>query len=251
MLLLLLTLLQPAQAQAAPSCTGAEACVRAGLSYTTGRGDIEGLRKAAAAFDRACAEGDTQGACGHAQLLRLAWPELGAGSAADPSSLSAASAELAKVCDNNAACTSLGVAYEQGLGVSADSSKALELHRKACAAGVVRSCTRQAELHASGPVGYRDPAQASSLRQQACTAGDPLACEAMASTVLSAGAPSAGDKAAPLLAKACEGGSPAACTRLARLHLEGELSEPSPEQAQALLERACAAGHAEACSLKR
>lgn len=251
MLLLLLTLLQPAQAQADPGCAGGEACARAGLSYAQGDGDLAGIQAAAAAFDAACAEGDVRGACGHAQLLRAAWPELGAGASASPASLTEATAELTKACEGSAACTSLAAAYAGGLGVPQDSVKALELHRQACAAGVARSCTLQAELHATGPMGYRDPAQANTLRQQACTAGDPLACEAMAEVVLDAGAPSAGDKAAPLLAKACDAGSPAACTRLARLHLEGDLSEPAPEKAQALLDRACAAGHAEACSLKR
>ncbi|MCB9745878.1 MAG: sel1 repeat family protein, partial [Alphaproteobacteria bacterium] len=107
-----------------------------------------------------------------------------------------------------------------------------------------------AELHATGPAEYRDPVAAGALRRQACNAGDAPACEAMAEGLLAAGAPSAGDKAAPLLAKACSAGSTASCVRLARLHLDGALSEPSPEEAARLLGEACAAGDAEACALK-
>lgn len=250
MLLLLLSLMRPALAQAPPSCGDAEACVRSALSYAQSGGELAKLQRAVAEFDTACQIGDPRGACGHARLLRLAWPELGAPSAATAASLSAATAELSKACEGGAACTSLGVAYEQGQGVTADPAQALSLHKRACASGVARSCTRAAELHATGPAEYRDPVAAGALRRQACNAGDAPACEAMAEGLLAAGAPSAGDKAAPLLAKACSAGSTASCVRLARLHLDGALSEPSPEEAARLLGEACAAGDAEACALK-
>jgi TPR repeat protein len=140
-----------------------------------------------------------------------------------------------------AACSSLGVMHEVGLGTERAPGRALTLYVQACAAGNTRGC---ANLGAALSRGLGGPARVGEgVRSLArtCEARDLYACLEHART-LAHGDALARRSAAALFELACEGGEVAACAEAG-----AHLAEHEPERALSLLTTACVAGEVEAC----
>jgi uncharacterized protein len=138
-------------------------------------------------------------------------------------------------------CRGLAKLYDEGRGVARDSGRAMELWEDACAQGDAPACTILAHLFAKQD---KADARVLTLLAMGCHRGDPAACSDYAASISTS--PGHESAVSSYLERACNGGVGRACRSL----LASERSEKvlSPARERELLDRACRAQDAEACS---
>jgi TPR repeat protein len=112
------------------------------------------------------------------------------------------------------ACFTLGNMYFNGLGVSKDYSKAIELYSKACNSGLAAGCTKLGAMY-----------------------------------VLGWGVSKNYNKAVELFSKACNSGLAAGCTSLGLMYFNGWGVSKDYSKATELFSEACILGDAKACKI--
>ncbi len=80
-----------------------------------------------------------------------------------------------------AACASLAVAYDSGIGAPQDLSQARSLYQKACDGGDSLSCESLGNMYLTGRGGPQDAARGKDLLLKACKMGDSIACAGLKS----------------------------------------------------------------------
>jgi len=73
-------------------------------------------------------------------------------------------------------CRFLAHAYEEGIGVIRDMTKAAVFYQRACDGDEMRACGDLGTLYLQGTGVARDAAKAVTLYQKACSGGDAMAC---------------------------------------------------------------------------
>lgn len=120
-------------------------------------------------------------------------------------------------------------------------------YRAACAFGVSGACVRLAKLHLRGRRGvWRDLETARWAYRMACDQGDREACAGLGHPALAGPvwSPTEPEEAA----RGCERGDPQACAAAGTAFLWGEHVPQDRPRAKASFEKACTAGHQEACA---
>ena len=98
-------------------------------------------------------------------------------SAAASPALAQSANQYQKACDGDLpACTSLGLAYEQGSGVPLDLARAVALFQQACDGANAPGCFNLGIAYEHGSGAPRGTARAAALLQKACDGGEPRAC---------------------------------------------------------------------------
>ncbi|MCK6521489.1 sel1 repeat family protein [Myxococcota bacterium] len=249
-------LLAPTTSAQQTPCAG-EKCVSEGVAAANGRGSAADPSRAIALFESGCAQG-VKSACAHEALMRLAWEDQDEALSRTFSALGEPERERLRGvytadCDEGAmrACFHVGVLQEGGYAAPKDTAAALERFSTSCNAGVARACYREGKLMESGPPGYRDVMQARELYRQACNGSDQDACYALGMSLLGAEGAANREQAERRFVLACESQHAGACRELGKMHLGGKAATPDAAKGKALLEQACKAGDAEACTLTK
>jgi TPR repeat protein len=141
----------------------ADACYQMGLSYYFGRDSFPSDRaRAAQAYERACALGDSR-ACNNLGDA-LAYGE------GVTRAVERAASLFDKACHLGEAlgCSNLGYVVEHGVGVARDRRRAQELYRDACSTGEVYGCLHSAMLAAVERGAPTDPARALAYWRRGC-----------------------------------------------------------------------------------
>jgi TPR repeat protein len=126
-----------------------------------------------------------------------------------------------------------------------DQPEAVKLFEKACAKGVMRSCSKLAYyIELSG----KDHKRALKLTEQACTGNDGLGCANLATWLWDAG-PEFYKRAAEAAAKGCKLKDFYACGSLGSMYIDGIGLEKDPKKGAALLDQSCTDGSPASCSL--
>jgi TPR repeat protein len=155
-----------------------------------------------------------------------------------PKDVSRAEKVLEHACDaeHEAGCYELGdvaQAYLSGTGAAKDVARAAALFQRACDHGGASACPGLGDLYASGKGVPKDAGRAAAAYKRACDHGFVY------------------DLSGSALQMACDSGSGAACRQLSHLLSRGAKEKGVAKDeagAARLMERACDAGIAEACS---
>lgn len=152
------------------------------------------------------------------------------------------------------ACASLAVAYESGIGVTRDGSKAMTIARDSCSAGEYRACVLYARAMLFGDHGVaRDPSKSRELAEKACASNIASGCT-LAGLVQSSAVGNA-IVAQKWLDKGCTLGDGPGCAALAVQYFRGGLPGEaqgiaiSPERGVEFATKACELGTQRGCSL--
>jgi serine/threonine-protein kinase len=203
-----------------------------------------------------CAGGDDQ-AC-------ISFDELAASGRAGERPLAEAAKLLQIGCDRGGpmSCLALANAYEYGIGVAPDATRARELGKRAggalaaaCDLGRLTACARLGRVLASDDGSSRDPMRAAGVLQRACDGGSGVACMRLARmTAIGDGPPKDADKADELYRRArtqleqlCNSYDETACTKAGGLYARGNGGRPDLVRAVELFHRACTAGDTDGC----
>ena len=112
-------------------------------------------------------------------------------------------------------CNDLGVSYQRGYSVEADSTRAFRLFQRACEQGSAEGCSNLGALHEHGAGTAPSLAEAVRLYQQACQAGSALGCSNLGALhAAGKGVAKDAEEARRLFSLACEGGSATGCQNL-------------------------------------
>lgn len=160
-----------------------------------------------------------------------------------------------RACDQGAGigCFNIGVMYAGGVGVPHDEAKARELFDKAMGLyqGECKAdpswCSNIGYLY-EHPLGRTPaPERAAPVYQDGCARGDLDSCVSYANLQLGGegGVPADRDAALATYDKMCTAGSAIACANLAA---DRDPDGENPKTVQALIERACDLGFAQACA---
>ncbi len=281
-------------------------CAHLGELYLLGAGVPADANQAARLFDEACDAKDPWGCYLRATMIEEGKPGSPDPAAAKPIYEAACKENIPhacvrlgiilekegqssasvyqSACDGGYAggCSALGLAYQNGKGVTADPKKAESLFKLACDAGDMAGCTGLAgfleekgdqagaaviyertcatgDAHACGLIGKlylkgqgvkEDKKKGLELITRACNLGDGDGCDALGQAY-EAGSGVSPDmtRAASLYAKSCEAQSGRGCFHLAKLHQTGKGVPQDARKAGSLLEKACALGHGKSCSM--
>jgi TPR repeat protein len=153
-----------------------------------------------------------------------------------PSEHPRAIAALEKACDAVAgadadACANLSIAHLNGIGVTANETKAAELGKRACEDKSSLGCAVYANALVSGRGAAKDVEAGAKLFSIACEGGNTSACVATGKCLYyGLGLPRDADRASTLLVAACDKGSGEACRLLADWSLAGH-TPPVPSGA--------------------
>jgi serine/threonine-protein kinase len=123
-----------------------------------------------------------------------------------------------KACNGKAAagCTGLGVLYNRGSGVTRDPAQAALYYERGCKLGDMSGCNNLGTVYEFGSIGFRDPAEAARLYDRACSNGQMDGCANLALLLLGTqgAAPQEKSRARELLEKACAAGIARACSKV-------------------------------------
>jgi serine/threonine-protein kinase len=123
-----------------------------------------------------------------------------------------------KACNGKAAggCTGLGVLYNRGAGVTRDPAQAALYYDRGCTLGDMSGCNNLGTMYEFGSIGFRDPARAAGLYDRACSNAQMDGCANLALLLLGTpgAAPLEKARARELLQKACAAGIARACSRI-------------------------------------
>ncbi|MEZ4240779.1 MAG: tetratricopeptide repeat protein [Myxococcota bacterium] len=203
-----------------------------------------GVREAFAAFDTACEARQSVQACSQLAYALLAGVEV-------PRDAERGRKLLERVCVGESsdpeACTALGRAYEEGLGVERDRTEASKYYRWACASGRIDACERRGDLLVSDVGVRRDDHEALNMYERACEGGIARACtEAGSILYIATFVKQDLARAAELFGKGCEGGHAHGCYGLGQVQERGVGGTPDMAAARASYEKAIALGSLEA-----
>lgn len=168
----------------------------------------------------------------------------------DEGALPGAKARFGHACREGdaAGCSTLGLMYELGLMVDADSERAAKLYARSCEGGNDGGCTNLGLAYARGVGVETDPARAAQLFAFACDDGHPVACtEYAVAQARGVGLDKDVLTATTKLHEVCDDGHADACYRLARMFDDGDVA-PDPLLTISLYEKSCLGGHAEGCA---
>ena len=119
-----------------------------------------------------------------------------------------------KACNGRAAvgCTELGVLYNRGSGVTRDVAQAAVYYERGCTLGDMSGCNNLGTVYEFGSIGFPDPAGAAKLYERACSNAHVDGC---ANLLRTPGAtPQEKARARDLLEKACAAGIARACSKI-------------------------------------
>jgi len=123
-----------------------------------------------------------------------------------------------KACDERAAagCTGLGVLYNRGLGVTRDAAQAAMYYERGCTLGDMAGCNNLGTVYQFGSIGLRDPTKAAGLYERACSNKHMDGCANLGLLLLGTpGVTSTEEaRARDLLEKACAAGVARACSKV-------------------------------------
>lgn len=258
----------------APSCT------RLGLMRERGEGVGKDLSKAAALYDKACS-GDDVPACSRLGEMLL----VGTGIAADEKRAmtllhKACMAGWSKACTTQMAflmkkhagdttqivplvdrgcdggdgdsCATLGLIYQQGLGVAKDVERGAFFLKRGCRAGSKFGCVSLGAAYENGVGVKKDAEHAAELFTMACEAKDSSACDHEAKLYfLGDGVTKDEAKGIELLGRACDLGNAGSCLVLGLRENQGIGVAQDKTKAAKLIKRACDGGIPAACSALR
>jgi hypothetical protein len=258
----------------APSCT------RLGLMSERGEGVGKDPAKAAALYDKACA-GDDVPACSRLGEMLIA----GTGLAPDEKRAmtllhKACTAGWAKACTTQMAflmkkhagdttqivplvdrgcdggdgdsCATLGLIYQQGLGVAKDVERGAFFLKRGCRAGSKFGCVSLGAAYEAGLGVKKDAGRAAELFTMACEAKDSSACDHEAKLYfLGDGVTKDNAKGIELLGRACDLGNAGSCLVLGLRYEQGTGVAQDKAKGAKLLKRACDGGIPTACSALR
>jgi TPR repeat protein len=128
-----------------------------------------------------------------------------------------AAALYVKACNGRGAagCTGLGVLYNRGLGVTRDTTQAAVYYERGCTLGDMAGCNNLGTMYQFGSIGFRDPAKAAGLYERACSNAQMDGCANLGLLFLDTpgAAPEEKARARELLEKACAAGIARACSK--------------------------------------
>lgn len=153
--------------------------------------------------------------------------------------------------DNGFGCVLLARSMERGEdGIDRDPVRAFELYRDTCDRSAPYGCYEYGQL-AMRPNGARpaDPEAAGRALAAACDGGEAAACRMVAAMWAESRDAEAPQRIASLLARGCELEDAESCLRLTVLVLRGQGVPQDVERAAPILDRACTAGSALACTV--
>lgn len=225
-----------------------ESCRQLGVMYQDGTSVSVDARRATQLFNQACA-GNNVSACNNLAL------NLSEGIGVDRNAARAIDV-YQKACDGGfaLACRNLGLLLRDGHGgATPDLGRAALLLDRACKASVTFACKNAGDLDAmvaikSTPSRWK---QALAHYKQGCEAGDSTACRQIGLLYLEGkGLPKSTTAATVWLERACVGDDGLACRVFGAMLIEGVgVAKRDVERGKQLLQRACDAKDAEACTL--
>ena len=271
-----------------------KACENLALLYQDGRG-VKASATRAVEFHRRACPGDPEESDAAACVNLAEALQSGTTVPADPK---AAAKLFASICDRVAdpddsdsapqiarACSLLGAAYLDGLGVEASVQRAVELSERGCNGGNATGCFNLGIIYGTGEhlerddkkaAGYfrracdgddaeacfelgrmtsnglgveHDDRVAAALYEKSCSGGDAKGCASLGDAYsVGAGVPLDAAKAVALLQKACDADLPEGCYNLANRYADGNGVPVDAARAAALYARACTGGLAEGCA---
>jgi hypothetical protein len=123
-----------------------------------------------------------------------------------------------KACNGRAGggCTAVGVLYNRGLGVSLDTTQAAVYYERGCRLGDMAGCNNLGTMYQFGSIGFRDLAKAADLYERACSNDHMAGCANLGLLFLDSPgtAPQQKARARELLEKACVAGIARACSKV-------------------------------------
>jgi TPR repeat protein len=144
--------------------------------------------------------------------------------------------------------TVIGVAATIALASIALGASDTAIHEKACALGDANGCAQLGIAYETGSGLPADTRRAAALYEQACNGKDPLGCARLARMYAhGSGIPKDAARAAALYKQACGGASASSCWQLGYRYEYGKDRPVDAAFAAALFEAACAAGEASGC----
>jgi TPR repeat protein len=140
---------------------------------------------------------------------------------------------------NGHACYEAGLSYEKGEGVTANGGRAFSYYEQGCAAGDANACNNVGTFYSKGTQGVQaDPAKAAGLYRRACEAGSKTGCFNVALDYAQGNGVAQDDaKSVQYGTRACQLGHARSC------YIVGGMKKD-----QALIQRACKLGYADACT---
>jgi TPR repeat protein len=156
-----------------------------------------------------------------------------------------------KACDGGSmrGCSALGVMCANGTGVAKDETRAVELYRKACDGGLMRGCRNLGVMYANGTGVAKDEARAVELYREACDGSAMFGCDRLG-YVYQNGKGVAKDeaRAVELYRKACDGGNMNGCGNLGEMYANGKGVAKEEARAVELYRKACDGGNMRGCN---
>lgn len=153
-------------------------------------------------------------------------------------------------CDKGDAgsCVTLGLAHENGRGVSRDAEKAFQRYHQGCEKKYVPACSHEAGMYLLGGGTDLDPSRAITMARRTCDQGDPIGCLVMGRASYDGlGMPKDVVHAGVLFRRVCDAGEMTGCAQLAVLYANGEGVMSDAATSRELAQRACDARHATGC----
>lgn len=227
------------------ACKGGAACALAGAVRELG---AEGFaREANAYFDASCTESPASALARLDCLVAAARGFEGPPGGAIPSRLASSAPGIAAAACGPGAGDGCAFAW---LDPTADEPKRVAAYERGCDAGSALACNALGAARVSGGAGRApNPALARETFERACNAGEPAACNNLAFVL--GGYPATvrrGPRGAAVYKLRCNGGIQVGCAGFGeRLEVLPKGSPVRPQDAVALLDKACIAGLTTAC----
>lgn len=153
-------------------------------------------------------------------------------------------------CDrgHQAACSQLGLMYQDGLGVTKDPARALTLYKEACDAKVARACSRAGSLYSTGTGTARDMGPAFAYSKLGCDGNDGMGCVNLGVIHITAdGVPRDMKLGVAALERACQLDEGLGCMRLGDLYANGAGVDRNVTLSVMFTKRACGLENALGC----
>lgn len=141
---------------------------------------------------------------------------------------------------NMSDCSSLGVMYRDGIGVSKDVTQAVALIRKGCDGGDMRGCIFLGMAYRDGNGASKDVAQAVALIRKGCDSGLMFGCVELGEIYRDGnGVSKDAAQAVALFRRACDGGYADGCLYLGDAYESGDGVPRNKSKAIELYRKAC------------
>lgn len=149
------------------------------------------------------------------------------------------------------ACMNVGVYYEHGQGIKQNFSQAKEMYRVACNGGKMIACGFLGDMYAYGLGGEQDYSKALNIYRIACSGGISRTCNSIGDIYSSGNGSIKKDleKAYKYYTKACDGDFAEGCYALGLGYLNGNVGEKDLIKVKQLSNKACSLNLQEACAL--